>query len=76
MKLTVWCNTLHNALHMVHNVGSPIVCRMVIVVGHFVYETVIATSNKLDNGLTKSKHCGLTINSFICTSAEYCIFRV
>ena len=45
MKLTVWCIALHNALHMVHNVGSPIVCRMVIVVRHFVYETVIATSS-------------------------------
>ena len=41
MKLTVWCN----ALHMVHNVGSPIVCGMVIVVRYFVYETVIETSS-------------------------------
>ena len=63
MKLTVWCNALHNALHMVHNV-----------VRYFIYETVIATSSWLDNGLIKSKHCVLTINSFICTSAKYCIF--
>ena len=45
IKLTVWCNELHNALHMVYNVGSPIVCRMVIIVRHFVYETFIATSS-------------------------------
>ena len=45
MKLTFWCIASHNALHMVHNVGSRIVCGMVIVIRYFVYETVIATSS-------------------------------
>ena len=45
MKLTVWCNVLHNALHMAHNVGSPIVCGMDIVGRYFVYETVTPTSS-------------------------------
>ena len=44
-QLTVWCNALHNALHMVHDPGSPIVCGMDIVGRCFVYETVIATSS-------------------------------
>ena len=45
IKLTVWCNVLHNALHMVHNLGSPIVCGMGIIGRYFVHEMVIATSS-------------------------------
>ena len=54
MKLGVWCNALHSTLHMVHNVGSPLVLGMVVVFGHFVCETVIATSSLLDNGIIQS----------------------
>ena len=57
MKLNVWGNALHNTLHMVHNLGSPFVCGMVIVVRYYVCKTVIATSSKLDIGRIQSKHC-------------------
>ena len=50
---------------MVHDVGSPFACEMVIVSRYFVCETVIATSSQLDNELVKFKHCGLVIYLFI-----------
>ena len=51
IELSVRCDALHDALHVVHNVVCQFVCETVNVVRCFVCETVIATSSELDFGL-------------------------